>query len=253
MALPLKAKIASGIVIGAVVVAGIYLLNRHESDAVRQSTDDAYVRADFTQVAPRISGQITRVLVNDDETVKAGQLLAEIDDRDLRVAVQSAEAEAAAAQAAIGSLLATIKRQASVIQQAQAAVRSDEASIALAKANSMRYRNLSKDGSGTQQEAQQADAQLQVQLAALDRDKAGVDSARLQVSILDADLKKAESARDRTQAALAAAKLNLSYSHITAPIDGTVSHRSLRQGAFVNVGSPLLALVPLDKIGRAHV
>lgn len=85
-------------------------------------------------------------------------------------------------------------------------------------------------------------------MAALDRDKAGVDSARLQVSILEADLKKAESVWDRTQAALAAAKLNLSYTRITVPIDGTVSHRSLRQGAFVNIGTPLLALVPLDKV-----
>lgn len=67
MALPEKVKIVSGIVIGAVFVAGIYFLNCHESDAIRQSTDDAYVRADFTQVAPRISGQISRVLVNDDE------------------------------------------------------------------------------------------------------------------------------------------------------------------------------------------
>lgn len=248
MALPQTAKIVSGFLIGAVGVAGVYLLNRHESNANRQSTDDAYVRADFTLVAPRINGQITRVLVNDDETVRVGQLLAEIDDRDLRVAVQSAKAEAAAAQAAIGSLLATIKRQTSAIEQAQAAVRSDEASLALARANATRYRNLSRDGSGTQQEAQQADAQWQVQMAALDRDKAGAEGARLQSTILEADLKKAESTRDRSLAALAAAKLNLSYTRITAPIGGTVAHRSLREGAFVNIGSPLLALVPLDKV-----
>ena len=248
MALPKIAKIVSGFLIVTVVVAGVYLLNRHESAANRQSTDDAYVRADFTLVASRVNGQITRVLVNDDETVRAGQLLAEIDDRDLRVAVQSAQAEAAAAQAAIGSLLATITRQASAIEQAQAAVRSDEASLVLAKANAMRYRNLSRDGSGTQQEAQQADAQMQVQTAALDRDKAGAEGARLQTSIFQADLKKAESTRDRSLAALAAAKLNLSYTRITAPIGGTVARRSLREGAFVNVGAPLLALVPLENV-----
>ena len=218
MALPKIAKIISGFLIGTVIVAGVYLANRHEFAANRQSTDDAYVRADFTLVAPRVNGQVTRVLVSDDETVRAGQLLAEIDDRDLWVAVQSAQAEAAAAQAAISSLLATIRRQTSAIEQAQAAVRSDEASLALAKANAMRYRNLSKDGSGTQQEAQQADAQWQVQTAALDRDKAGAEGARLQTSILQADLTKAESTRDRSLAALAAAKLNLSYTRITAPI-----------------------------------
>ncbi|KAA0888120.1 HlyD family secretion protein [Oryzomonas rubra] len=248
MALPKTAKIITGLVLVSVLGGGIYLLTHHQSDANQQSTDDAYVRADFTLVAPRVNGQIARVLVSDDETVKAGQLLAEIDDRDLRVAVQSAQAETASAQAATESLKATIKRQAATIQQAQAAVRSDEASIALAKANAERYRNLSADGSGTRQEAQNADAQLLVHKAALDRDKAGVEAARLQISILGADLKKAESSLDRAKAAQAVAELNLSYTKIIAPINGTVARRSVRQGAFVNVGSPLLAVVPLEKV-----
>lgn len=248
MALPKTAKIITGLVLVSVVGGGVYLLNHHQSDANQQSTDDAYVRADSTLVAPRVNGQIARVLVGDDETVKAGQLLAEIDDRDLRVAVRSAQAETAAAQAAIESLKATIKRQAATIQQAQAAVRSDEASIALAKANAERYRNLSADGSGTRQEAQNADAQLQVHQAALDRDKAGVEAARLQISILEADLKKAESSLDRAKAALAVAELNLSYTKIIAPIDGTVARRSVRKGAFVAVGVPLLAIVPLEEV-----
>lgn len=247
MALPKTAKIITGIVLVSVVVVGVYFLNRHESYANQQSTDDAYVRADSTLVAPRVNGQIARVLVGDDEIVKAGQLLAEMDDRDFRVAVQSAQAETAAAQAAIESLKATIKRQSSTIQQAQAAVRSDEASIALAKANAERYHNLSVDGSGTRQEAQNAAAQLQVHQAALDRDKAGVEAARLQTSILEADLKKAESSLERAKAAQAAAELNLSYTQVFAPIDGTVARRSVRQGAYVTIGSPLLAIVPLEK------
>lgn len=248
MALPKTAKIITGLLLVSVVGGGVYLLNHRQSDANQQTTDDAYVRADFTLVAPRVNGQISRVQVKDDETVKAGQLLAEIDDRDLRVAVQSAKAETASAQASIESLKATIKRQAATIQQAQAAVRSDEASIALAKANAERYRNLSADGSGTRQEAQNADAQLQVHQAALDRDKAGVEAARLQISILEADLKKAESSLDRTKAAQAVAELNLSYTKIIAPIDGTVARRSVREGAFVTIGTPLLAIVPLEKV-----
>ncbi|WP_136513155.1 MULTISPECIES: HlyD family secretion protein [Geomonas] len=248
MAFPKTAMIISGLLLVSVVGAGIYLLNHHQSDADRQSTDDAYVRADFTLVAPRVNGQIARVLVDDNETVKAGQLLAVIDDHDLKVSVQSAQAEAGAAQAAIESLKATIKRNASTIQQAQAAVRSDEASIALAKANTERYRNLSTDGSGTRQEAQNAETQLQVHLAALDRDKAGVEAARQQTSILEADLKKAESSLQRAKAVQAAAELNLSYTKIVAPIDGTIARRSVRQGAFVTTGMPLLAVVPLDKV-----
>ncbi|GFO59685.1 secretion protein [Geomonas silvestris] len=248
MALPKTAKIITGLVLVSVIGAGAYLLNRQPSDADQQSTDDAYVRADFTLVAPRVSGQIARVLVDDDETVKAGRVLAEIDDRDLKVALQSAQAETGAAQAAIESLKGTITRNASTIQQAQAAVRSDEASITLARANAQRYRNLSTDGAGTHQEAQHAEAQLQVHLAALDRDRAGVEAARQQTSILEADLKKAESSLARARAAQAVAELNLSYTKIIAPIDGTVARRSVREGAFVTTGTPLLALVPLDKV-----
>lgn len=248
MALPRKVKIFSSIVIVAVVATGISLRNHNESDASQQSTDDAYVRADFTLVAPRVNGQITRVLVEDNELVKAGQLLAEIDDRDFKVAVQSAKAEVMAAQAAIDSLNSQITRQESVIQQAVATVKSDEASLELAKANAERYRNLSADGSGSRQEAQHADTQLKAQQAGLERDKAGVDSARKQISIYEADLKKAVSALERAKASLTLSELNLSYTRITAPIDGTVARRSVRQGAFVNVGTPLLAVVPLEKV-----
>lgn len=248
MALPRKVKIFSSIVIVAVVAAGIYFRSHNESDASQQSTDDAYVRADFTLVAPRVNGQITRVLVDDHETVKAGQLLAEIDDRDFRVAVQSAKADVMAAHAAIDSVKSQMKRQESVIQQAEATVKSDEASLELAKANAERYRNLSVDGSGSRQEAQHADTQLKAQRAGHERDKAGVDSARKQISIYEADLEKAVSALERAKASLASAELNLSYTRITAPIDGTVARRSVRQGAFVNVGTPLLAVVPLEKV-----
>lgn len=248
MALPRKVKIFSSIVIVAVVAAGVFFRNHNESDASQQSTDDAYVRADFTLVAPRVNGQITRVLVEDNETVKASQLLAEIDDRDFKVAVQSAKADVMAAQAAIDSLKSQIKRQESVIRQAVATVKSDEASLELAKANAERYRNLSADGSGSRQEAQHADTQLKAQQAGLERDQAGVDSARKQISIYDADLEKAVSALERAKASLASTELNLSYTRITAPIDGAVARRSVRQGAFVNVGTPLLAVVPLEKV-----
>jgi len=248
MALPRKVKIFSSVVIVAVVAAGIFFRDHHESDASQQSTDDAYVRADFTLVAPRVNGQITRVLVDDHETVKAGQLLADIDDRDFQVAVQSAKAEVMAARAAMDSLRSQIRRQESVIQQTVATVKSDEASLELAKANAERYRNLSADGSGSRQESQHADTDLKSQQAALERDSAGVDSARKQVSIFQADLEKAASALERAKASLVAAELNLSYTKITAPIDGTVARRSVRQGAFVNVGTPLLAVVPLEKV-----
>ncbi|MGD9824530.1 HlyD family secretion protein [Desulfobacter sp.] len=248
MSFPKTVKLILGLIILAVIGSGIYLFNRHQSDAEKQYTDDAYVRADFTLVAPRVNGEVAEVLVDDNQKVKVGQLLAQIDDRDFRVALDSARADTAAAAAAVESLNAAILRQTAIILQARAAVKADKTSIDLARANVQRYRNLSADGSGTRQAAQNADTQLQVHLAALDRDKAGVEAARLQTSILNADLKKAQSVLDRAKAAQAAAELKLSYTKIFAPIEGTVARRSVRKGAFVTVGAPLLAIVPLDKV-----
>ena len=112
--------------------------------------------ADFTLVAPRIAGQISDVLVEDNQQVKAGQLLVRIDDRDFRAALMSAEADVAAAKASVANYDAEIARQPSLVDQARATLKSDDASIEFARANASRYQNLSEAGAGTTQEQQHA-------------------------------------------------------------------------------------------------
>src|SRR3546814_8791005 len=99
MAMPNRAKITNSLLLLAVPAGCVIYLNRPESSASTQSTDDAYVQADFTLVAPQVSGMIGKVLVEEKQTVKAGDLLAAIDDRDFIVAVDAAKAQVAAAQA----------------------------------------------------------------------------------------------------------------------------------------------------------
>jgi membrane fusion protein (multidrug efflux system) len=248
MALPKTAKIISIVAIATVAIGSLVYLNRPESNGSVQSTDDAYVRADFTTVAPQISGTVQTVLIEDNQEVAAGDLLATIDDRDFVVAVNATKAQVASAQASIVSLQAHLTRQQTAIRQAQAAVAADDASIKLAQENKVRYRNLSADGAGTVQALQQAEAQLSIQLANRDRDQAGLLAARQQVNILQADLEKAKAALAQAQAAQAAADLKLSYTRITAPIGGVIGQKSVRLGAFVNAGQPLLAIVPLDGV-----
>ena len=232
----------------AVAIAGTLYLNRPESSAATQSTDDAYVQPDFTTVAPQVSGTVTKVLVEDNQAVKAGDLLATIDDRDFVVAVDAAKARVASAQASIASLQAHLVLQETAIRQAQAAVAADDASLKLAKENQVRYRNLSADGSGTVQALQQAEAQLSIQLASREKNQAGVHAARQRMDILKADLENARAALEQAQSAQSAAELKLSYTRITAPVGGMVGQKSVRVGAFVNVGQPLLAIVPLDNV-----
>jgi membrane fusion protein (multidrug efflux system) len=248
MALPKKAKIASAVLLLAVAIGSVLYLDRPESTASTQSTDDAYVQADFTTVAPQVSGVVAKVLIEDNQPVKEGGLLATIDDRDFIVAVTTAKAQVASAQAGIDALKTLLIQQEAVIRQAQAAMAVDDAALTLAGVNEVRYRNLAADGSGTVQALQQAEAQLSIQLASRQKSQAGLQLARQKVDVLKADLAKARAALAQSEAAQAAAELKLSYTRIAAPIDGTVGQRSVRIGTFVSAGKPLLAIVPLDAV-----
>lgn len=248
MSLPRNAKITIAAMLLSVAIGGTYHLNRHESSASTQTTDDAYVQADFTTVAPQVSGNVSRVLIEDNQIVKAGDLLVTIDDRDFVVAVEAAKAQVASAEANITSLQAQLVRQESTIHQAQAVVAADEANLKLAQENQKRYRNLAADGSGTVQALQQAEAQLGTQQASWEKNRAGLLAARQQVDILKADLEKAKAALAQTKAGQEAAELKLSHTRIIAPVAGTIGQKSVRIGGFVNAGKSLLAIVPLDAV-----
>lgn len=248
MALPKKAKILSAVLLLAVASGTVLYLNRPESRASVQSTDHAYVQADFTAVAPQVSGTVNTVLIRENQPVEEGELLATIDDRDFTVAVNAAKAQVASARAGIASLEAHLVQQETAIRQAQAAVAADDAALKLAKVNLARYRNLASDGSGSVQALQQAEAQLSIQSAGRDKSEAALQAARQRVDILKADLDKGKAALVHAQAAQAGAELKLSYTRITAPIGGAVGQQSVRVGAFVNAGKSLLAIVPLDAV-----
>src|SRR5690349_6452106 len=149
----------------AVGVAGAADLGHYYFTAGRYlvSTDDAYVKADSTIVAPKVSGYIAEVLVSDNEPVKAGQLLARIDDRDFRTALSQAKADVAASEAAVKNLNAQIELQVPLIQQQAAEVEAAAATLKFAQEEQARYDNLMKSGSGTVQRAQQTDATLRAQ------------------------------------------------------------------------------------------
>lgn len=248
MALPKQARLISTVLLIAVAIGVIVYFNRPESSASMQTTDDAYVHADFTTLAPKVSGTIDQVLVEDNQPVNKGELLAVIDDRDFVVAVKAAKAQVASARAGIASLEAQLIQQQNAIRQAQAAVAAEDAALTLAKANHARYRNLAADGSGTVQARQQAEAQLSIQVALGQKSQASLQAARQQVAILNADLQKAQAALAHAQATQASAELQLSYTRITAPVSGTIGQQSVRVGAFVSAGKPLLAIVPLDAV-----
>ena len=235
---------------GALAVAGAAGFGHYYLTIGRylETTDDAYVKADSTIVAPKVSGYIAEVLVSDNEPVKAGQLLARIDDRDFKTALHQARADVAASDAAVKNLDAQLELQKALIQQQAAKIESTEANLNFARQERARYDELMKSGSGTVQRAQQTDAALRAQTAQLEQGKAGLIAANRKIEVLSTQRAKALAQLDRAGAVEQQAALNLSYTEISAPLEGTVGARSLRVGQYVQAGTQLMAVVPLDAV-----
>jgi membrane fusion protein (multidrug efflux system) len=235
---------------GALAVAGAADFGHYYLTTGRylETTDDAYVKADSTIIAPKVSGYIAEVLVSDNEPMKAGQLLARIDDRDFKTALHQARADVAASEAAVKNLNAQIELQEPLIQQQAAEVDASEANLKFAQEERTRYDGLMKSGSGTIQRAQQTDAALHAQTAQLQQGKSGLIAANKRIEVLSTERAKAVAQLDHARAVEQQAALNLSYTQITAPVDGTVGARSLRVGQYVQAGTQLMAVVPLDAV-----
>jgi membrane fusion protein, multidrug efflux system len=237
-----------GVVVVLITAAGAY--GRHYWTVGRffESTDDAYVQADSTIVAPKISGYLSQVLVADNQPVKAGQALAKIDDRDYVATLDQAKADVAAAQADIENVKAALQQQQAVISQARATVAVDQANLTFAEQENARYDALANRGSGSVQNAQQALSRRDTARATLERDTAAVAAAEQQVGVLQAQRAKANATLQHDQAVQEQAQLNLGYTNIVAPIEGVIGNRSLRVGEYVQAGTQLMAVVPLAAV-----
>lgn len=240
-----RAALAFGLLAGT-AAGGYYGSSYWTTGRFLESTDDAYVKADYTTIAPKVAGYIADVLVQDNEHVVAGQVLARIDDRDFRAALAQAQADVRATAATIGNLDAQIALQRSLVDQAKASIEATRASLTFAEADATRYRDLMKSGSGTVQRAQQTEAIRAQTLAQLQRDQAGLAAAEKAIPVLTTQREQAEAQHQRSLAVEQQARLNLSYTTIISPVTGSVGARSLRVGQFVAAGTQLMAVVPLD-------
>src|SRR6202051_677830 len=202
----------------------------------------------YATIAPRVSGQVATVPLDDNETVKAGQVLATLDPRDYETAVASAEAAVARDSSRLEEISATVSRQPSIIDEQQDAVASARAKLTFAQDDARRYGNLAVTGAGTVQEHQKADTTLRETQASLDGAQASLDAARRQLDVLKAQRSAAAATVKADEAQLEQARLNLSYTQIRAPIDGMVGERSVQAGNYVSPGTTLMTVVPLDEV-----
>ncbi|BDU19210.1 HlyD family secretion protein [Dyella sp. GSA-30] len=209
-----------------------------------ESTDDAYVGADITAISPKVSGYITQVAVTDNQVVHAGDLLAQIDDRDYRAALQKAEGAVAAQQALLANLDANEHLQRAVIDQAHAGIDAAQAESVRARDDQARYRDLSSRAAVSVESAQRADAVFKTARADTEKAQAAFAAAQRQLDVITTQKQQARAALMQAEAERQLAQLNLGYTTLHAPVDGSIGNRRVRLGAFVEAGSPLLAVVP---------
>jgi membrane fusion protein, multidrug efflux system len=214
-----------------------------------ESTDDAFVSGDVTPLSARVSGNITEMPVNDFQLVRKGDLLAVIDPSDYQAQLDLAQANLAAAQATLANLANQRIVQQALVQQAEATIDATEADVLRYQLEDKRQRDLLRTGiAGTQQLVEQADdnatraiAQRRLNQAQLEQQKAALAAIDIQEKQLKAQIHAAD-------AQVALASDNLGYTRILSPADGLVGQRQVRLGQFVNVGTQIIAVVPLPNI-----
>jgi membrane fusion protein, multidrug efflux system len=217
-------------------------------NSVVQTTNDAYVRAELTRLASRVSGEVLTVGVTDFQRVKAGDLLIQIDPADYQAQVAQSEAAVAAAQAVLDNLANQIELQYATIAQAQAARLSAEAVEVEARQEQERQQSLSQTESGTRQRFEQAVAGYAKAQADVRASRAVIAAQQHQLEVLQGTRKQRAADLEATKATLASAKLKLGYTKISAPFDGVVGERQVQPGDYVNIGTNLINVVPLPKV-----
>lgn len=212
------------------------------------TTNDAYVTVHYATIAPRVSGQIASVAVNDNQLVHRGQLLATLDDRDYQASLDRADAALARDLASEDNAGSAVARQPAEIERARAAVASAQAQLTFTLANARRYTNLATSGAGTTQQQQSANTSVLQDRASLQSAQAGLEAEQRQLQGLKAQRSAIAGTVQLDRAEQHQAQLNLSYTRLLAPIDGMIGELSTQLGNYVTPGAALMSVVPLHDV-----
>jgi membrane fusion protein (multidrug efflux system) len=238
----------------AVIVGLIYMVN----SAAYQSTDDAFIDGHIVPVSAQVAGRVQSVYVGDNQRVNKGGLIVELDPRDFdaaahqkAAALASSEAQAVAAQAAVQEAIAHIKTEQAMVESDQATATADAAQNDKSQSDLKRNEELFQRKVVSPQDVDQFRATAKSALATLNAaekkvlsDEALVSEARAQVDSFVGLLQTVNAQIRESDANLASAKLNQSYTRLWAPESGWVTQKSVEPGAYVQAGQNLFALVP---------
>ncbi|HEV2565924.1 MAG TPA: HlyD family secretion protein [Microvirga sp.] len=212
------------------------------------STDDAYVQADITILSAKISGYVSSVAVTNNQSVKAGDLIAKIDDGDYRLALQSAKDKLATQQSAIARVGRQIEAGRASVAQAEAQVVSAQAEAERAESDYARQQQLARSDYTSRAALENAKAARDRANAEVKSAQAALAAARANVEVLAAQRNEGERLAAELQTAVDKAERDLSFTEIRAPVDGVVGNKAMEVGTYVQPGARLAALVPLTSV-----
>ena len=229
------------IVVGIIVGIAWYLHARHY-----ESTDDAFIDGRSVLVSPQVTGSIVSVNVNDNQIVKTGDLLAAIDPRNYKAAVDQADAQIRQNEATEKNFEAQIAAQKAQVDQASQQVTQAASALKFATDENTRYQDLVQKGAGTVQRAQQASSDFSGRQAAFDAANAGKVAAERQIDVLNAQKVGAAAQLDQSRAQKDRADADLQRTELRATVDGRVTKLTAAVGALAAPGQAIMIVVPLD-------
>jgi membrane fusion protein (multidrug efflux system) len=229
------------IVVGIVTGIVWYLHARHY-----ESTDDAFIDGRPVLVSPQVTGSIVSVNVTDNQIVKSGDLLATIDPRNYKAAVDQADAQIRQNEAGVKNVDAQIAAQKSQVDQANQQVTEAAAALKFATDENARYQDLVQKGAGTVQRAQQASSDFTGKQAALDAASAAKVSAERQIDVLNAQKLATAAQLDQSRAQKDRADADLQRTELRATVDGRVTKLTAAVGQLAALGQAIMIVVPLD-------
>lgn len=212
-----------------------------------ESTDDAFIAARQFAITSRVAGYVSAVPVTDNQHVKPGDVIARIDDRDYQTSLAQSQAELDQARANLQNTEAQRTVQQATVEEDKAQIEQAKANLVFAQQQYDRYQALMQNGSGTIQNAQQYESQLHQQQATLATDEAALVAAQRQLDAYQFQILSAQATVKQDEAALEQAKLNLSYTVISAVQPGRVVQLSSGEGQYVQAGTNVAMFVP-DKL-----
>jgi membrane fusion protein (multidrug efflux system) len=212
------------------------------------STDDAYVHADATTLAAKVAGYVSSVDVADNSFVHAGDVIAHIDDGDYSLALDAARDKVATQRATVARIGEQIPAARAQVEQARAQLVSAQAGATRTESELARQLALAQRDFASRQTLEQAQANRDQGAAAVQSAQAAIDAAAANVAVLRAQQQEAERTLKELQTAQAKAERDLSFTVVRAPIDGVLGNRAVQVGDFVQTGTRLAAIVPLDDV-----